>query len=36
MFVELGFDLPLDRMEATLRRLEQSAPDNPWVLYYLA
>lgn len=36
MFVELGFDLPLDRMEATLRRLEQSAPDNAWVLYYLA
>lgn len=35
MFVELGFDLPLDRLEATLRRLEQFAPDNPWVLYYL-
>lgn len=36
MFVELGFELPLDRLEATLRRLEQFAPDNPWILYYLA
>jgi DNA-binding SARP family transcriptional activator len=36
IFVELGFDLPLDRLEGVLRRLEQSEPENPWVLFYLA
>ncbi|MGH8958231.1 MAG: tetratricopeptide repeat protein [Acidimicrobiia bacterium] len=35
-FVELGFDLPLDRLEDVLRRLEQLDPENPWVLFYLA
>lgn len=35
-FVELGFDLPLDRLEGVLRRLEQLDPEDAWVLYYLA
>ena len=35
-FVEWGFDVPLDRLEAWLRKLEGYDRDNPWVLYYLA
>ena len=35
-FVEWGFDIPLDRLEALLRLLERHDPDDPWVLYTLA
>lgn len=35
-FVEWGFDVPLDRLEALLRLLERHDPDDPWVLYTLA
>lgn len=36
LFVEWGMDLPLDRLEALLRVLNERRPDHPWVLYYLA
>lgn len=36
LFVEWGFDVPLERLETLLDRLEEHAPDDPWLLYYRA
>ncbi|MGH2381263.1 MAG: tetratricopeptide repeat protein, partial [Candidatus Limnocylindria bacterium] len=36
LFVEWGFDVPLERLEGLLDRLEAHAPDDPWLLYYRA
>ncbi|MBW3666552.1 MAG: tetratricopeptide repeat protein [Actinobacteria bacterium] len=36
LFVEWGFDLPLDRLEGLLRFLDAHEPDHPWILYHLA
>ncbi len=36
LFVEWGFDVPLERLEALLDRLEAHAPDDPWLMYYRA
>lgn len=36
LFVEWGFDFPLDRLEGLLRFLDGHEPDHPWILYHLA
>lgn len=36
LFVEWGLDVPLERLEALLDRLEAHAPDDPWLMYYRA
>ncbi|HWH23279.1 MAG TPA: tetratricopeptide repeat protein, partial [Candidatus Limnocylindria bacterium] len=35
-FLELGADIPLERLEAWLGLLEAHFPDDPWLLYYRA
>ncbi|MGQ0609405.1 MAG: tetratricopeptide repeat protein [Chloroflexota bacterium] len=36
LFIEWGFDAPLERLEGLLDRLEAHAADDPWLLYYRA